>query len=1151
MKFEKKYWSEGEFTSSQEIDKSFTGYVGICNGKAYNFQTKEELIPLSTYINHINTSTQNFDRTLSYKLKLPYGKNDISFAANDFLYGGTIKSIIEKLQKNNDYLFQNSIISNSALPHTNKCVLYTSFYEKGNLTEPVRGKLAKGDFATSAFISKVEDDDRFFPSSEEVDEYYAKTSIGLTTFETSKDLRYISIEDSEDDKLDLGTTDAETIWVQLNGEAPFDDTIEVSEDEAKGIINTNQKAFPMSEYSFNGILGEFNQTISTAKGGENKYTCQLKLKTDAITNALHYLEGQNESAINDQLNLAIKSLSFVVEGEISQLTFDINGSNGINPSVHTIADNIYYLTYEFTEKQKINITNTDLENGFITLTPIFAAATKFAALNGNIKFDAKYTIGNVAGEIDTSNYKYIPEVKRNVSYHFAWKDGISGDIRKVPSTYSYSYLKESEEWRNAEEPMLVMNKWKSDESEVSDFIVTGDMTAGDVYAYLLESPDLYEYPALYKSIEYMLEKVDESPKYIRNQAYIPKIYSLNSYAIETADNGIQKFVTSYKTLGEIYDDLSDSMKNNYDKVPEVYKRTRIVTKGEDKLWHNFNEVTSSDIVIKNVNENEGKADILVFLAFKTKLIIFKTNYYFNDESKNFAGESIYDAKKLDKDFIINLTPEDQEYIEISRIDPADSTSLELHSLNCVKIHNNTMYLVDNELDMVLRYDIDYLVSEIESENNAFSLKSIKLLDVLQGSGTSTDKTYFNNPYSIAVSDDRVVIADRGNRCLKMYTPSLNFIKLIKNGPFSKYDVQAVAINPFPCIINDIQIKADSIWVASAQGTSIFLTILENDIIKVHGRVEDINLLQDEYSWVEEVRGIVFSETHSNYFYLNTSKRIYKFHVSKPFSPYASVTYFNQRALVGAMRWDSLRWPWHSLPYVYAQSESNPDKNEYTTLKWDYVAPSAGLELLDNKCFCLTSSPLFKGDIIFHFGLLYNESKVHDYIKTHKDEFGGTMTFYDITPGALADMITSCAILMYKESDSYISSLANENMKIHDMSEIENNIENDYINALTFNKLIHSLACNLIKIKNSLVGHFRAATTIDNIIAFDNLILDDYFNNLKAGQTADYFIHDNESMSIIANRTFENILDIQEKILAKMQTEFMAAQSFVNNASRII
>jgi hypothetical protein len=85
----------------------------------------------------------------------------------------------------------------------------------------------------------------------------------------------------------------------------------------------------------------------------------------------------------------------------------------------------------------------------------------------------------------------------------------------------------------------------------------------------------------------------------------------------------------------------------------------------------------------------------------------------------------------------------------------------------------------------------------------------------------------------------------------------------------------------------------------------------------------------------------------------------------------------------------------------------------------------------------------------------------------------------------------------------------------------------------------------------LLGTFKAATNLDNVIVYDNMMLNDYFNNLQLRNNSDYFIHNNEVVSIVANRVFENIFDLQQKIIDNMQTIFMASQSFVNNSSRMI
>ena len=52
MTFEKKYWSEGEFSLINGED--YNGYVGIYEGEAYIYDTYEKLIKNKTYLTQFN-----------------------------------------------------------------------------------------------------------------------------------------------------------------------------------------------------------------------------------------------------------------------------------------------------------------------------------------------------------------------------------------------------------------------------------------------------------------------------------------------------------------------------------------------------------------------------------------------------------------------------------------------------------------------------------------------------------------------------------------------------------------------------------------------------------------------------------------------------------------------------------------------------------------------------------------------------------------------------------------------------------------------------------------------------------------------------------------------------------------------------------------
>lgn len=1115
MTFEKKYWSANEFTDSN--GKDFVGYVGICDGTAYKIETNEKLVKKNLYLNRINLSDDNFDRVLSQKLVLPFEKKDVTFAANDFLYARTVKTIIERLQANNDYLYKNAIISNSILPAANECILFSSLTtDDGDFDTSKRGFLGKWDFSSSALSSKTQDDSYLYAQTENEIKYFAKTKLGKKVENIDENTNFISVEQYSESY--SGPTDPKEVWKDLYGrdiETDIDyDSEEISAEEISTQFETAEnEPTQIKEYFYTSFPAE-NVKFAEQDG---PITCNLEKNGE----------------------IKVYSLGFIFEDKTAPEDIIVNTNFVFTKSKeYKAGDGFIYVIYTSSDKP--------LNSGAIIISGLEGCRIVCSSDN-EVLFSCDYTIGTE--DKLYSKCKTLPNAIRKAEYKFVWTPDSSAttpiEIEAYDANWTYQYLKETKAWRESPNPALV--KMSDTFNDERYFEVSNSMRAADVYSIMRSNYNDCWYPKLKRTVSYTISGE------INNINYKEKTYSVSTFKVEKDSDSSLKIVKSYKAPDEVYADLCSTYyepdsdipatERIYSSIPEIVQETYSITK-EAEL-HDFNSITASEILIRDVDE--GSCNIIVFLLFKTKLLLFKTKYYFDaatGENKNYISSV---ADKNNPDLQIDLN----NAIVIDHINPHDDSSLKFLNLNAIKIHKNSLYLVDNKLDMILRYNIGWLTNSNENIEDVFNENSIILTDVLQGYGSSTDKIYFNNPYSIDVNDDFVYIVDRNNKCVKVYSTNFNFVKTLKNGYFSTHDIQSVAINPYPCKINEVSIGANSVWIVSALNNKIFISVLEDDIVKVYGQIEDISLLQDEYSWVEEVRTLKFSATHSNYFYLITSKRAYKFHVSRPFYPFASLSYFKQRSIVGTMRWSAMRYPWHSIPSIFGVDALGSDVATNNQVTWDYLPPSSSAEILDNKCFCLTSNEAIEGDVIFHFGILYDNSQVYSYIKDKKKNFDGEMYFSDISSGDLADMIKSSAMLLYVEPDSFISTLANNKLEIYDIYKIEDNLDDDYINALTINKILHSLVYNLAKIKNSLIGHYRAATNLDNVIIYDNVVLNDYFNNLQFDESENYFIHSNEVLSIMANRPFEKIYDLQVKILEKMQTEYMAAQSYINNTSRLI
>jgi hypothetical protein len=83
------------------------------------------------------------------------------------------------------------------------------------------------------------------------------------------------------------------------------------------------------------------------------------------------------------------------------------------------------------------------------------------------------------------------------------------------------------------------------------------------------------------------------------------------------------------------------------------------------------------------------------------------------------------------------------------------------------------------------------------------------------------------------------------------------------------------------------------WVLTATTNFFYIYIIYDNLMIFSRRIEKIHLVKGEkYKDLkdEEFKSIKFSFTNSNYYYICTSRRIFKFHLSKPFFPFAALSY---------------------------------------------------------------------------------------------------------------------------------------------------------------------------------------------------------------------------------------------------------------------
>ena len=459
--------------------------------------------------------------------------------------------------------------------------------------------------------------------------------------------------------------------------------------------------------------------------------------------------------------------------------------------------------------------------------------------------------------------------------------------------------------------------------------------------------------------------------------------------------------------------------------------------------------------------------------------------FFKENESNEENES--------KLFIIRLKLNDLklndfsgcEIVEMSKVDENRSNSITFKEIVDVKVNlpQNHLYIIDKTLDMIVRYDIEALF-------DSYAAQSICLLDILQGEDSINDAIYFNGPCSVTFDDDYIYIADQGNNCVKKYTQSFDYIKTLKNGSFADQEIECVKINPYTFKMENGQLlPKNTLWVFSTNEKYIYVSVIYENTVLYSRRLQKIKLLDGEY-----IKSVSFSQNNSNYYFICTTNRIYKFHLTKPFYPFGSFVYDKKMTYPNGLVWDKVIDRWDDLTTKWGE------QNDMIT----------DIKISDNKTFSICGNDDINGDVIFH---VYKDSNQKTNVK------------------------------LYVEPTKYISLLANWDFMIYDIDDMQNISHEEYINPQTFNKVIYKLANNLIKLKNTIMGRFLGTYIADGLMTYNGIEYDDFFQTFSVEKPDDLFVHSNEQVSIMMNRIFEKIYDVQERLLERMEAKYSVSSLY--------
>lgn len=705
-------------------------------------------------------------------------------------------------------------------------------------------------------------------------------------------------------------------------------------------------------------------------------------------------------------------------------------------------------------------------------------------------------------------------------------------------------------------------------------------------------------------LNHIIKNLDENNRYIykncltsRNDLpvadIIPVLSPWRALSMNTVDG--EPVINRGNVTGWGWSNISYNFINNISDKSGDGWAWPVTVWGKD--WDTYSVVDSDFILTEKVDDN-GNQLYAVFIAEKTKIRLFNLYLYPDNQLNRYSDPLVdlvnsKDTAKINEE--INKRNFDTGNFDIkiiSKIDPENETSFDFKEITGIKISGNFLYVVDKGLNGVFKYDISRCLSERGTNIN----NQILLVNKLYGLGDLNTPYFFNNPTSVSAFDNLVAILDKGNICAKIFDIDFNHLVTIRQGAFVRQNPVSIQICPYDFKLDGQIVKAGAIFIISEVSGKISIDVYQNDGSYIKNKeIKYITLEKTEYTEsedtiitsTEQIKKIEFSANDSNLYYIVTSRRIIKLYLSNLVEPIGISSLINKIVngeLTYGISWNEANEPWGN---ALAQSGD--------ALIWGAAQSTYPLTYPYNHCFSIGWNPNINSDIIFTISgntIYYDSGFVHrvDNFTDNKKLYyaaDGTLTYassdedYQNRPvmvevnstvdeyneGVNGEPVKTDStfvytiteefkkrvyntIMFYKEPNEYKSLLIRPDLKLYTLDEISTVVRDEYVSQLSLNKLLYKILFNLNEIKQYLYGTFTAGYSIENIMTYDSITMDYSVasNNIAV---ENFIFGENERVSIVLNRCFENIYKTQLDILKKIQTKFISATNYNLHAFKSI
>jgi len=411
------------------------------------------------------------------------------------------------------------------------------------------------------------------------------------------------------------------------------------------------------------------------------------------------------------------------------------------------------------------------------------------------------------------------------------------------------------------------------------------------------------------------------------------------------------------------------------------------------------------------------------------------------------------------------------YIEISNKIETIENELTFGKLENICLNDTHVFISDSANNVIIKYE----VAGYYNNDKALANKR-NLIELIGGTGSSTDPSRFNTPTFICCNNNDLLVYDSGNYVCKIFSINFNY-KLRLAGPRFKSEPLAAA---------EFDKLENRLYVLTYYKDTLKVYIYDSEY-----KLQETYVLEEKLVQDEKVNNIAFSNSNNNYWHICTNFNVYQHLKNRP------------DKIVG--RYQAKR--------LLAE---DGDTTETTNI-WNYVEiPFKNANFIWNK--------LSPGGNVEDSAYLSNIFKSLNIMQTSAS--------YDnvilLTPSRIYIFEEPYVFKRVTKAENY------ENYGIYNFSLSTN----EYIQASTINKEVYKIISDLLTIQNNLIGRFTGNYDSRNIFTLTDYNYNVNLKDLPSIEQNQYYIHENEKNILgVVNRVLSNIYKLQYALVNITNTDY--------------